>query len=130
MPRRTFNILRRHLKADRLLSSGLIVMRACSFCRTHNFFYVITPESSHCERYFRSHLECELAPLNAKAERLFKEEKRLVSEITAAYAKITRFRKQHRAVMKKLRDLDNRKDRNIFELKIDEIMISDLPEIS
>jgi hypothetical protein len=31
--------------------------------------------------------------------------------------------------MKKLRDLSNRKDRNILELKMDEIMINNLPEI-
>jgi hypothetical protein len=93
MPRRTSSTLRRYLKADRLLSSGLIVMRACFFCRTHNFLCVITPESSYCERCFRSHLECELVFLDAKAERLFKKEERLISEIAAAYVKITRLRK-------------------------------------
>jgi tRNA(Ile)-lysidine synthase TilS/MesJ len=68
-------------------------MRAYSFYRTYNFFCVITPESPYCERYFRSHLKCELAPSDAKAERFFKKKKRLTSEITAAYAKITRLRK-------------------------------------
>ena len=97
-------------------------MRACSFYRIHNFLYVIALESSHYKRYFRSYLECELAPPDAKAERLFKKEERLASEITAAYAKISRLRKQHRAVMKKLRDLGNRKDRNILELEIDKIL--------
>jgi tRNA(Ile)-lysidine synthase TilS/MesJ len=130
MPRRTSSTLRRHFKADRLLFSGLIVMRAYSFCRTYNFLCVITPEFSYCERYFRSYLECELAPLNAKAERLFKEKERLTFKIVAAYAKITRLRKQYRAIMKKLRDLGSREDRNILELKIDEVMVSDLPEIS
>jgi hypothetical protein len=104
-------------------------MRACSFYRIYNFFCVITPESFYCERYFRSHLKYELAPLDAKAERLLKKEKRLASEIAAVYAKITRFRKQYRAVMKKLRNLSNRKNRNILELKIDEIIISDLSKI-
>jgi hypothetical protein len=75
MPRRTSSTLRRHLKADRLLSSGLIVMRACFFCRIHNFFCLITPEFSYCERYFRSHLKCELASSDAKAERLLKKKK-------------------------------------------------------
>ena len=97
-------------------------MRACSFCRIHNFLCVIAPESPHCERYFRSHLKCELAPPDAKAERLFKEKKRLTSEIAATYTKISRLRKQYRAVMKKLRDLSSRKDRNILELKINEIL--------
>jgi hypothetical protein len=129
MPRRIFSILRRYLKADRFLSSGLIVMRACSFYRTHNFLCVITPESSHCERYFRSHLKYELTPPDAKAERFLKKKERLASEITAAYTKITRFRKQYRAIIKKLRDLGNREDRNILELKMDEIIISNLPEI-
>jgi hypothetical protein len=32
--------------------------------------------------------------------------------------------------MKKLRDLDSRKDRNILELEMDEVMVSDLFEIS
>jgi hypothetical protein len=129
MSRRIFSILRRHFKADRFLFSGLIVMRAYFFYRTYNFLYVIAPESSHYERYFRSYLECELAPLNAKVERFFKEEKRLISEIAAIYAKITRLRKQYRVIMKKLRDLGNRKDRNILEFKMDEIMISNLSEM-
>jgi tRNA(Ile)-lysidine synthase TilS/MesJ len=129
MPRRISSILRRHFKADRLLFSDLIIMRACSFYRIYNFLCVIAPESSYCERYFRSHLKCELAPLDAKVERLFKKKERLISEIAATYAKITRFRKQYRAVIKKLRDLGNRKDRNILELKIDEMMISNLPKI-
>jgi hypothetical protein len=129
MPRRIFSILRRHLKADRLLFSDFIVMRACSFYRIHNFLCVVTPESSYCERYFRSYLKCELAFLDAKTERFLKEKERLASEIAAVYTKITRFRKQYRAVIKKLRDLGNREDRNILELKINEIMISDLPEI-
>jgi tRNA(Ile)-lysidine synthase TilS/MesJ len=97
-------------------------MRACFFCRIYNFLYVITPESSYCERYFRSYLKCELAPPDAKAERLLKEEKRLASEITVAYAKTSRLRKQYRAVMKKLRDLGNREDRNILELELDKIV--------
>jgi hypothetical protein len=93
MPCRTSSTLRRYRKADRLLFSGLIIMRAYSFCRIYNFFCVVTPESPHCKRYFRSYLKCELAFLDIKAERLFKKEKRLASEIAAVYAKITRFRK-------------------------------------
>jgi hypothetical protein len=93
MPRRISNILRRHFKADRFLSSGLIVMRAYSYYRTYDFFYVITSESSHCERCFRFYLKCELAPPDAKAKRLFKKKERLVFEITAIYAKISRLRK-------------------------------------
>ena len=104
-------------------------MRACSFYRTHNFFYVIAPESSHCERCFRSHLKYELAPLDAKAKRLLKKEKRLASEITAAYTKITRLRKQHRTVIKKLRDLGSRENRNILKLEINKAMVNNLSEI-
>jgi hypothetical protein len=129
MPRRISNTLRRYFKANRFLFSGLIVMRVCFFYRSYNFLCVITPESLYYERYFRSHLKCELAPSDAKIERLFKEKKRFASEIAAVYAKITRFCKQHRAIMKKLRDLGNRKDRNILEFEIDKVMVSDLPEI-
>jgi hypothetical protein len=93
MSRRTSNILRRHLKADRFLSSGLIVMRACSFYRIYNFLYVIAPESLYCERYFRSYLKYKLALPDAKAERFLKEEERFASEITAVYTKTSRFRK-------------------------------------
>jgi hypothetical protein len=93
MSRRTFSTLRRYFKANRLLFSGLIVMRVCSFYRIYNFLYMMAPESSHCERYFRFYLEYELAPSDAKIKRLFKEKKRLVSEITVIYAKISRLRK-------------------------------------
>jgi len=99
-------------------------MRACFFYRTHNFLYVITPESPYCERCFRSYLEYKLASSNAKAKRLLKEEKRLTSEIAVIYAKTSRLRKQYRAVIKKLRDLGSREDRNILELEINE-MLSD-----
>jgi hypothetical protein len=122
IPRRTSNILRRHFKANRLLSSGLIVMRACSFYRIYNFLYVIAPESFYCERYFRSYLKCELAPPDAKIERLFKEKERLTFEIAVIYTKISRLRKQYRAVIKKLRDLGSRENRNILELEINKIL--------
>jgi hypothetical protein len=93
MPRHISSTLRRYLKADRFLSSGLIIMRAYSYYRTHNFFYVIAPESLYCERYFRSYLKYKLAPPDIKIKRLLKEKERLISEITAVYAKITRLRK-------------------------------------
>jgi hypothetical protein len=93
MPRYISSILRRHLKADRLLFSGLIVMRAYSYYRIYNFLYVITPESLYYERCFRSYLEYELILPDVKAERLFKEKERLIFEIVTAYAKITRLRK-------------------------------------
>jgi hypothetical protein len=93
MPRRISSTLRHYFKADRFLSSGLIIMRACSFYRTHNFLYMVAPESPYCERCFRSYLEYKLAFPDAKAERLFKKEERLAFEIAAIYAKISRFRK-------------------------------------
>jgi hypothetical protein len=93
MPRRTSSTLRRYFKADRFLFFGLIIMRACSFCRTYNFFCIITPESSYYERCFRSYLKCELAFPDVKAKRFFKKKERFVSEIAVAYAKTTRFRK-------------------------------------
>jgi hypothetical protein len=63
---------------------------------------MIASESLYYERYFRSYLKYKLAFFDVKAERFFlKKKKRLVSEIAAAYAKITCLRKQHRAVMKK-----------------------------
>jgi hypothetical protein len=93
MPRRTFSTLRRYLKANRFLSSGLIIMRACSFYRTHNFLYIMAPESPYCERYFRFYLKYKLAFPDAKAERLLKKKERLISEIAAAYAKTSRLRK-------------------------------------
>jgi hypothetical protein len=93
MPRRISSIFRRYFKVNYFLSFGLIVMRAYFFCRIYNFLYVIAPESFYYERYFRSHLKCELVFPNIKAERLFKEKERLAFEIAAVYAKTTRFRK-------------------------------------
>jgi hypothetical protein len=107
MSRRISSILRRHFKANRFLFSDLIIMRACSYYRTYNFFCVITPESFYCERYFRFYLEYKLTSPDAKAERLFKKKERFISEIIAVYTKISRLRKQYRAVMKKLRDLNS-----------------------
>jgi len=93
MPRHISSTLRRYLKANRLLFSDFIVMRACSYCRTYNFFCVITSESPYYERYFRSYLKYELVSSDVKVKRFFKKEERLISEIITAYAKITRLRK-------------------------------------
>ena len=93
MPRHISSTLRRYLKADRFLSSGLIIMRAYPYYRTHNFFYVIAPESLYCERYFRSYLKYKLISPDVKVERFFKEKERLTFEIIAVYTKIIRFRK-------------------------------------
>jgi hypothetical protein len=129
MPRRIISTFRRYLKTDRLFFFGLIIMRVYSYYRIHNFFYVITPESSYCKRCFRSHLKCELTPFNAKAERLFKKEKRLTFEIITAYVKFTRLRKQYRIVIKKLRDLGSRENQNILKFKINEIMANIVEKI-
>jgi hypothetical protein len=106
MSRHISSTLRRYLKADRFLFFSLTVMRACSYCRIYNFFCVIAFESSYCERYFRSYLECELASSDAKIKRFFKkkravyfrdccdlcEDNPLSQIIPGCYKEIARFR--------------------------------------
>jgi hypothetical protein len=62
-------------------------------------------------------------------ERLLRQKKELFDKAMEAKAKATRFAKQHRLVVRKLRELDRREEQNILELEIDEIMADGAVEV-
>lgn len=125
MPRSRSQItssLRRQRKADRLLFTGVFVMRPCAYCSTRGFLCVLGAESPHCERCYRANRQCELAPPDAEIERLLKQERKLFGEAKEAQAKAIRLSKQRRAILKRVRDLSEREDQNILELELDEMV--------
>jgi hypothetical protein len=97
-------------------------MRSCRFYISRNFLCVISNLSEHYEQYFRSKRFCELTPPNAEIERLLRQKKKFFDKAIKAKAKITRFAKQYKLIMQKLRELDRREKQNILKLKINEIM--------
>jgi len=56
----------------------------------------------------------------AEVERIFKKTEKLQAEALEAEAKAYRLRKQRRILLKKIRELGAREERNIEKLKIDE----------
>jgi hypothetical protein len=96
MPRSRSQItssLRRQRKADRLLFTGVFVMRPYAYCSTRGFLYVLGAESPHCERYYRANRQCELVPPDAEIERFLKQERKLFGEAKEAQAKVIRLSK-------------------------------------
>jgi hypothetical protein len=122
MPSRVSSTIRHSRRADRLYSQCLLAMRPCRFCVSRGLLCVVSDLSEHCEQCFRSKRSCELAPPDAEMERLLRQKKEFFDKAMEAKAKATRFAKQHRLVVQKLRELDRREEQNILELEIDEIM--------
>jgi hypothetical protein len=116
------NSFRRQCKADRLLFSGSLVMRPCTYCSIRGFLCVLGPELPHCEQCYRANRQCELAPPDAEIERLLKQERKLFGEAKETQAKAIRFNKQRRAILKRLRDLSDRENQNILELELDKMV--------
>jgi hypothetical protein len=103
-------------------------MRFCSCCVKTNVLCVIFPLSESCEQCVRFNRDCELSFPVAKFDKLSKQEGELFNQITECKTRACRLRKQRRLLLKKIRDLGDREARNIFKIKMDE-MVSDLPEI-
>ena len=104
-------------------------MRPCQSCVSRGLLCVVSDMSEHCEQCFRVKRSCELAPPDAEMERLLRQKKELFDKAMEAKAKATRFAKQHRLVVRKLRELDRREEQNILELEIDEIMADGAVEV-
>jgi hypothetical protein len=125
MPRSRSQItssLRRQRKANRLLFTGIFVIRPCAYYSTRGFLYILRAESPHCERYYRANRQCELAPPDTEIERLLKQKRKLFGETKKAQAKAIRLSKQRRAILKRVRDLSERKDQNILKLELNKMV--------
>jgi hypothetical protein len=55
-------------------------------------------------------------------DKLSEQENKLLDQITESKARIRRLRKQRRLLLKKIRNLGDRKAQNIFKLKINKIL--------
>jgi len=128
MPRSNNNILRRFRKADRFLQTGFFVIRLCSYYFIRDFFYIFNSESPHYERYFRVNRQCKLILFDTEIERLYKKAKKLFNGAKETRAKTVRLTKQRRAVLKRLRALNDKENQNIFELELNEIIDLEINE--
>ena len=118
--RPTTSTQRRQARADLLLLTGTLVMRPCSACVSRGCLCVRSPLDDRCEQCVRSLRSCDLASPAAECARLVKESERLQDEALRAEAKAARLRRQRRALLKRLQDLDAREKANIEELEEDE----------
>jgi hypothetical protein len=55
-------------------------------------------------------------------DKLSEQENKLLDQIIESEARIRRLRKQRRLLLKKMRDLGDRKTQNIFKLEVNEIL--------
>jgi hypothetical protein len=125
MPRsrsQIINSFRRQRKTNRLLFTDVFVMRPYAYYSSRGFLYVLGAESPHCERYYRANRQCELAPPDTEIERLLKQKRKLFGEAKKTQTKTIRLNKQRRAVLKRVRDLSERKNQNILKLELDKMV--------
>jgi hypothetical protein len=90
--------LRRLLKANRLLRTGHLAMRACAFCLSRNELCVVAAGCDHCEQCYRSNRRCELAPPCAEIERLFAKDEELSKQVLELETKSLRAQRERRRV--------------------------------
>lgn len=116
----TSSSLRRSSQADRLLSSGVLVMRPCSQCLAAGVLCILSPRDEHCEQCYRHNRKCDLASPWAEDDRLQKQEEELRERRLRAESEAIRLRKQERLLQKRRRELWAREKQNITELEVDE----------
>jgi hypothetical protein len=120
MPRLSSSTQRRHRLADKILYLGTIAMRPCALYTRLGVLCVTSTAHESCKQCLRSTRSCDLASPLAEVERIFKKTEKLQAEALEAEAKAHRLRKQRRTLLKKMRELGARKERNIKNLEIDE----------
>jgi hypothetical protein len=120
MPRLSSSTQRRHRLADKILCLGTIAMRPCALYTRLGVLCVTSTAHESCEQCLRSTRRCDLASPLAEVKRIFKKTEKLQAEALKAEAKAHRLRKQRRTLLKKIRELGARKERNIEKLKVDE----------
>jgi hypothetical protein len=77
----------------------------------------------------RFNRDCELFFPIAKFDKLSKQKKELFDQITEYKTRARRLRKQRRLLLKKIRNLGDRKARNILKLKMNEIIVDMVKKI-
>jgi phosphoribosylaminoimidazole-succinocarboxamide synthase len=97
-------------------------MRPCSACVSRLILYQMSDASNYYVEYYRINRRYELASPMVKIKRLGAKADALREQSLKAERKAIRLRKQTRALYKKIRKLDNRKNQNILDLKIEEKM--------
>jgi hypothetical protein len=69
--------VRRRKRADFLLGTGVLTMRACASCLSFGVACILSPADERCEQCFRHNRICELASRQDEAERILKKKDEL-----------------------------------------------------
>jgi hypothetical protein len=101
-------------------------MRLCSSYLRANTFYVVFFSFFKYKQYVRHNRQYKLASPVDQLDKLSEQENKLLNQITESKTKTRRLRKQRRLLLKKIRNLGDRKAQNIFKLKINK-MLSEAP---
>jgi hypothetical protein len=100
---------RRHKRADFLLTSGVLTMRAYASCTSFGVLCVLSAADERCEQCFRHNRTCELSSRQGEAKRIFKEKNKLREKRWEVEKQIIRLRKQERLLQKRLREISKGK---------------------
>jgi hypothetical protein len=75
--RTSSSTLRRHQKADRILSEGFFSIRPYTSYTSQGLLCVLSPRDERCEQCYRFRRQCDLASPWAENDRLERKEKKL-----------------------------------------------------
>jgi hypothetical protein len=118
--------VRRRKRADFLLGTGVLTMRACASCLSFGVACILSPADERCEQCFRHNRICELASRQDEAERILKKKDELREKRWEAERQVVRLRKQERLLQKRLREISKGEEQNILDLEADEAAIEAL----
>jgi hypothetical protein len=116
--------LRRYRRADRISNEGILTMRPCAHYIASDppILCVVSPLSEKCAQYHHLNRPYDLASPWDEFDRLQKQSDQLQAAALEAEAKAHRLRKQRRTLLKKLKALEDREERNIEEMEVDELI--------
>jgi hypothetical protein len=105
-------------------------MRPYSAYISRSLVCSVSHASDYYVEYFRTYRRCELASPIDEVDRLLTKKEKLRDQALEAEAKALRLRKQARILRKKARELSDRENRNILDLKMDKALAKALdPEL-
>jgi len=85
--------MRRRKRADFLLNTGVLAMRACASCLSFGVACILSSADERCEQCFRYNRIYELASRQDEAERIFKKKDKLREKRWKAERQMVRLRK-------------------------------------
>ncbi len=98
-------------------------MRKCIQCEKHKVACVVSEISESCEQCYRFHRSCDLSAPFKEIDKAMKQVEELSDQIAASEAKSSRLRKQKRLLLKRLKEMGAREEKNVEELEADGLAV-------